>query len=196
MWLKYTLSCKTLTYLVFFFQECQMYVWSLQVYNVLNYFSLLSSSITMSGCLPISCSSTFLFSPALSSPVFLLFFSLPSLPLWCLPCSLPAPPSFLRQTFKHFLVCTSLTPMPHYRPMVLTVGFSPPLCLTLLSPIVNHLLFSVCSVFWIIVFLLLSLFSPSSWCCMVLHSSYNIVAVLWAHMYFLCSFSDGAVLVM
>lgn len=188
MWLNTLYPVKHWHNLCSFSKSVKCNVSSLQVYNVLNCFSLLSSSITMSGCLLLSRSPTFLFSPALSSPVFLLFFSLPSLPLWCLvlPCSSPAPPSFLRQTFKHFLVCTSLTPMPHYRPMVLTVGFSPPLCvrLTLLSPIVNHLLFSVCSVFLIIVFLLLSLFSPSSWCCMVLHSSYNIVAVLWAHMYF------------
>lgn len=40
----------------------------------------------------------------------------------------------LHQIFKRFLVSTSLTPMPHYRPMARTVGFSPPpppLCVSL-----------------------------------------------------------------
>lgn len=58
---------------------------------------------------------------------------------------------FLHQIFKLFLVYTSLTPMPHYRLMAPTVGFSPPLCVTLpfLTPTSAYItpLYSVCPLF-------------------------------------------------
>lgn len=90
---------------------------------------------------------------------FLLFFSLPSPLMWCslglllssLLISLPVPSFFLHQIFKLFLVYTSLTPMPHCRLMAPTVGFSPPLrvTLTFLTPTSAYItpLFSVCPVF-------------------------------------------------
>lgn len=95
----------------------------------------------------------------LAFSLFLLSFSLLSPLIWCslglllsFPLiSLPALYFSLHQIFKLFLVCTSLTPMPHCRPMAPTVGFSPPLCVTLtfLTPTSAHisLLFSGCPVF-------------------------------------------------
>lgn len=73
---------------------------------------------------------------------FLLFFSLSSPLILCshgLLLSFPliflsGPSFFLHQIFKLFLVCTSLTPMPHYRLMAPTVGSSPPLRVTFLTP--------------------------------------------------------------
>lgn len=70
----------------------------------------------------------------------------------------------LHQIFKLFLVCTSLTPMPHYRLMAPTVGFSPPLrvTLTFLTPTSAYItpLFSVwpvldCRVSFCVIFLFL-----------------------------------------
>lgn len=85
--------------------------------------------------------------PALSS-----FCSFPSaLVLSLVPSAFfPAPSFFLHQIFKRFLVSTSLTRMPRYRPMAPTVGFSPPLCIsrTFLTPISADIipLCSVCPV--------------------------------------------------
>lgn len=74
-----------------------------------------------------------------------------NLALTFFPPLLSVPSFFLHQIFKLFLVCTSLTPMPHYRLMAPTVGFSPPLCATLafLTPTSAYItpLFSVCPVF-------------------------------------------------
>lgn len=109
-----------------------------------NYFSLFSSSIAQllstltvgSSPAPLPSCSPPVF--ARSCPFFFLFFSLcTDWVLSLLPSAFfPAPSFFLHQIFKRFLVSTSLTRMPRYRPMAPTVGFSPPLCIsrTFLTP--------------------------------------------------------------
>lgn len=127
----------------------------------LMYFSLSLFSFSILQLFYLSLSdhlSSFLFSPAVfacSCLFSLLFFSLPSPIIWCSLLSfpltfLPAPsflPSLLHQIFRLFLVSTSLIPMPHYRLMAPTVGFSPPLrvTLTFLTPTSAYItpLFSV-----------------------------------------------------
>lgn len=83
--------------------------------------------------------------------------------IWCSCLSFlltvpPAPFLLMPQIYKRFLVFTSLTPMPHYRPMAPTVGFAPPLCVTLTF-------LTLCSVFclpsfWLPCAFFVSLFIP------------------------------------
>lgn len=146
----------------FFFKIVKYKERSLQVQNVLT-ISLPSPSLSFNYSIYLTVWSSLVLLPSCSLlcllalfPFSLLFFSFPSSLIWCSPLSfplifLPAPSFFLHQIFKRFLVCTSLTPMPHYRPMAPTVGFSPPLCVTLtfLTPTSAYItpLFSVCPVF-------------------------------------------------
>lgn len=86
----------------------------------------------------------------------------------------PVPSFFLHQIFKLFLVCTSLTPMPHYRLMAPTVGFSPPLCVTLafLTPTSTYIT-PLFAQFLIVVCLFVSVYL----CCSVI-SCYILLIIL------------------
>lgn len=136
------LTCHTCTFKVQL-RALSSIEWSLWVQNLLIIF--LSSPPLSLNYSPPSLSAHLLLLFLLAPPVFarscsffFLFFSLcTDWVLSLLPSAFfPAPSFFLHQIFKRFLVSTSLTRMPRYRPMALTVGFSPPLCIsrTFLTP--------------------------------------------------------------
>lgn len=168
MYSKPLTQTKIFSYTVFLFKivKCTTH-WGAKCTN---YFSLFPFSIIQYSIYLTVCTS-FAFLPFCSLLCLLALVPFPSIPLSCLCTNTvptfylsPAPSFFLRQIFKHSLVCTSLTPMPHYRPMARTVGFAPTPCviLTFLTPTSAHILHCFLSAqFSIVVWLFCTM--PSFW---------------------------------